>query len=433
MKTLNEIIKEAKEYSDNFEKYEKNSSTGIRPPVSSGPKARAFVEYILNECKQNGIELPSGLKGKEEFLSSFSEGAIEKKFSILKEKYNVERRSNEKKESLLKFAESLSEDGMDPKILSAFLEDKGLSEVDQDFIYNSYLVRCLVEANKEKQVENVNLESLSDEEIQSFSKEFLQKTIEKTEQEIDQRLLKNTLNNNRSIAAIIGVPGSGKSTFINKLKREGYISIDLDEIAVEIAKRNGIEVSACEGQIYREAGRVADAMAKEAMQQGYNIAVEKIGHSKEEIYQFTEKYVKMAEESGLSPSASLLLAHVPKETSTIRAAGRTMEQIEEGKPLRYYQDSEVYAKDNTSVYSYLDVLEDHLKGKKSVFSKLEMRIQDGLQAEDGNLKSLSYNETKREAYQQKQNDVAKLKQQEEEYAKRATLSGSTMQNGNTKI
>lgn len=389
--TFKEIVEKAREACKDEDKYEAQSHPGVKPPIASGPRARKFVKMVLEECEKNGIEIP--FVDKESFLAQFSDGSISKTFA----QKNWTRRSQEQRNQAHSFIRD--RDAQDGMVVTTFAESTELSDVDKEFLFESHVL--LIIAERETPSKNIEIPPLQDERKHSLAIEYLGNSIKKIEQELKRPIQKN-LGDERSIAAIIGVPGSGKSTFIEQLKRKGYIPMDLDQVAVNLANEYGVKISEYENVIYDQAGLIVDEMATEAMKLGYNIAVEKIGHTKSEVYGFTDKYVNSAREIGLKPKAELFCAHVSKEASTVRASARTVDQIMNGETLRYYKEDAVYNKDNTSLYTYLEILQEQLDtpmDKTPRFAVCELKVKEGVSANDGNIMSATYSEEERAKHQ----------------------------------
>lgn len=400
--TIDEIIKIASDRVKHLDRFSKDTGL-VRPTNLASPMASAFVAEFLTLCKANNIEF-TAQEQLDTFMSSkLTNQAIDEFFA----KGNFQRRTPEQKADLMKFAGKMAP--IDSKILGECTErglsnegsysEIGFSKRDEAFIYGASVVRDVVEESRKKAAgESGQIEIALDEAQQ---KDIALKMLRNQEQEAREKnrpLVKNCLEEekNRDIAIVIGAPGSGKSTYINELKNKGYVSIDLDDIAVEIASRLNVQVIDHEKAIYNLAGRIADIQAEESLRTGYNICVEKIGHSSSEIKGVAKHFAEIAEKQGLNTKNSLLCAHVAKETSVVRASQRTIEQIMGGKDLRYYKEEVIYGKDNAPLYTYLEILKDELQGSEpNIFESMRAVVCESGKQE---LSELELNESSRKRF-----------------------------------
>lgn len=415
--SIDEIIEKAVEEVKNLPRFAISDGL-VKSSNLASPRAQAFVVKFITLCEQNGVKLEI-----KENLESF----VQSKLSVQSiddffEKGNFQRRTLKQKAELIQFASGL--DLYSGQILCECVEkfndglyaEIGFSEKDKVFIYGSSIVRDTVVKNKKELVASSGEVDVFLDEVQQ--KEIAIKMIKNQEYEAannDRPLTKTLLEedkNNRKITIVIGAPGSGKSTFTNQLKADNYISIDLDDIAVEIASRLSIQVSDYEDKIYAIAKNIADIQACEAISLGYNICIEKIGHSSDEIKSVVKHFDDIVTKQGLNCKSSLLCSHVSKETSVVRSSQRTMDQIMQGKKLRYYDECAVYSKDNSSLYSYLELLKLELEGgDMPIFDSMKFFVSEGNRQE---LSSLELNEKNKKKYKDMIQDKFILKKYQEE-------------------
>ena len=154
---------------------------------------------------------------------------------------------------------------------------------------------------------------------------------------------------NQKMGIVCGLPGLGKSSiFINDLKRQGYLCVDLDDIAISISKRFGVPINkATSDNIYSLANMVHDTVVAQSMEKGYNIAIEKIGYDKKQITDITENMESIERQVGAklgrksTYKKSLLMAAGSSISSAESNSIRNAEQIFSGSDLRAYHYSEL--------------------------------------------------------------------------------------------
>lgn len=101
------------------------------------------------------------------------------------------------------------------------------------------------------------------------------------------------------IVLMVGVPGSGKSTFINKLKEKtsDFVIASSDNILEDIAKEKGITYNEAFDRYIKQAGNMFKMVIKDSLNQGKNVIIDR-----------TQVGVKARAEH---------LQHVPKEYSKV--------------------------------------------------------------------------------------------------------------------
>lgn len=418
MMTFREIVEEARLWAASNPEEIQTKTSSIRPEVSSLPETRAFVNKVLELCEANGIRIddPSKIISHADFSAQFKSSAVDNFY----QESGFKRRPMAAREELLGFASQVAGESKEGDLLRTFIpETDGLSAVDDDFMYKAHLVRSIAEQEQQKIVEPQSNFSILDYEIALLAEECYEIEIEKMKKNNGGQLLRNTENNNRSIAVIIGPPGAGKSSVKGALN-EGYFSVDLDDIAIYIKNKKRVDLNANKDPIYKCAEKISSIMMAKAFKDGFNVTVEKIGHSKEEIYWFTNKYKSIAEQEGCVPSADLYCVHTSNKASTVRAMNRTMNQIKYGTDLRFYSDIAVYGKDNSPAYAYLEVLKDQMLGESEpVFDSMMIRINEGLSEEEAVLDNLAYNNETREKKKEVISSIkhAQIQKQREDHAR----------------
>ena len=166
------------------------------------------------------------------------------------------------------------------------------------------------------------------------------------------------------VAIVCGMPALGKSSvFINNLKKQGYFSIDLDDIAVDIAKKFDVTIdSSTSGNIYKIANDVYNNLLQTAMSKNYNISVEKIGWTKGQIEGFANDIDKIANSIPSSIDKQygkkLLMAYGVAKDSMFNNAIRTSSQVFNGETIRGYSYKDLILSNNSPTYAYLEVLKD---------------------------------------------------------------------------
>jgi predicted ABC-type ATPase len=123
-----------------------------------------------------------------------------------------------------------------------------------------------------------------------------------------------------------GLGGAGKSTVLKKhlgVDTNDYVTINPDDVKEEMAKRGMVPkvagLSPMEGSalVHEESGDIANAMLREAEQQGYNIIQDITMSSTQTI----DRRLKEAAEHGYTKTHALFV-DIPVETSVTRAMGR---------------------------------------------------------------------------------------------------------------
>lgn len=185
---------------------------------------------------------------------------------------------------------------------------------------------------------------------------------------------------NPAMSIVCGLPGLGKSSiFINDLKKQGYLCVDLDDIAISLSKRFNVPINeSTSGNIYTLANLIHDNVVAQSMERGFNIAIEKIGYDKNQIISISDNMCKIANQVNNKTNnyyeynQSLLMAAGSSIASAESNSVRNAEQIFDKKDLRAYHYSDLIRNNNCTTYAYLSVLGDeYLRNRFS-----EIRISD---------------------------------------------------------
>ena len=205
-------------------------------------------------------------------------------------------------------------------------------------------------------------------------------------------------SDNPDVSIVCGLPGLGKSTiFINDLKKQGYMCVDLDEIAISISKKFGVQIDdKTSSDIYTLANLIHDSVVAQGMANGYNIAVEKIGYDKKQITSISDNLYKIADEVSsatrqyTSYKQSLLMAAGSSVKSAESNAIRNAEQIFSNSDLRAYHYADLIRNNNCTTYAYLDVISDAALRERFAKIKISDRVGcfEGLGMIDGKFVAL---------------------------------------------
>ena len=189
------------------------------------------------------------------------------------------------------------------------------------------------------------------------------------------------------MSIVCGLPGLGKSTiYINDLKKRGYLCVDLDDIAISLSRKFNVPINdATSGNLYSLAYMIHDSVVAQSMTYGYNIAIEKIGYTKQVIGSISDDMKKINQEVNLLTGKnmeygqSLLMAAGSSISSAESNSIRNAEQIFSGSDLRAYHYADLIRNNNCTTYAYLAVLSD--KAMRERFK--EVRISDRFGAYEG--------------------------------------------------
>jgi len=159
---------------------------------------------------------------------------------------------------------------------------------------------------------------------------------------------------------------NSKSVYSAQLQQRGYLNIDLDEIAKNIAFQKGIALNnQTSGTIYKMARFVRTSIIEQSMQRGYNISIEGVGSTKESIEAMADKVdeiegkVYPGKEKGKGIySKSLKMTASGAVKSANENALNTAEQIADGKMPCNEQFTTLLARKNGPEMAYLDLITD---------------------------------------------------------------------------
>ena len=188
---------------------------------------------------------------------------------------------------------------------------------------------------------------------------------------------------NPDMSIVCGLPGLGKSSiFINDLKKQGTLCVDLDDIAISISKRFNVPINdATSNDLYKLANMVHDTVVAQSMMQGYNIAIEKIGYDKKQITEISDNMYDIAGQVSditgkhLEYNQSLLMAAGSSVASAESNSIRNAEQIFSGSDLRGYHYASLLRNNNCTTYAYMSVLSD--ERLRSRFSQIRISDRQG--------------------------------------------------------
>lgn len=254
---------------------------------------------------------------------------------------------------------------------------------------------------KDGSVETMGQVQINGESVANIATHYIDEMVKKSYKKAmeDMHYAPIAQSNNPSMGIVCGLPGLGKSSiFINDLKKQGYLCVDLDDIAISISKKYGVPINeATSDNIYKLANMVHDSVVAQSMERGYNIAIEKIGYDKKQIVSISENMESISEQVGqkmgrdVNYSQSLLMAAGSSVASAESNSIRNAEQIFSGSDLRGYHYSSLIRNNNCTTYAYMAVLSDEEVRER--FS--EIRISDrvgcfeGLSMVDGKCVSLN--------------------------------------------
>ena len=206
--------------------------------------------------------------------------------------------------------------------------------------------------------------------IDSIASEVLQNLIKKSaEKGPEGHILPRK---NPSVSFVCGLPGLGKSSvYINDLKRQGVCCLDLDEMALDVARRYNVLLNdSNQSEIYKIASAIHDCALRKAINNNLDVAIERIGYNKEQIMSLSgnmDKIISAVREKtgrNVNYSYDLLMVAGTSVNSTINNSIRNAEQIFEGEEIRGYSYDQLLLNNDCTIFSYLDCLQNENVRKK---------------------------------------------------------------------
>ena len=210
--------------------------------------------------------------------------------------------------------------------------------------------------------------------VGEIAREQIEKKVAESLIRVNEGKLPIIRNPNPSVSIVCGLPGSGKSSvFVDDLTNRGYMTVDLDEIAIDICRTFGVEMTdAVIKSVYGLAGAISSSIITQSMARGYDICVEKIGQSSRLIDGIVKNLESLEAKTSIETGTnikyrkSLLMTACGSIDSAENNSIRNAEQIFRGEFLRTYDYTDLIFNNNCTTYSYIDLL-----GKPELISKFD--------------------------------------------------------------
>jgi signal recognition particle GTPase len=185
----------------------------------------------------------------------------------------------------------------------------------------------------------------SDSEIKQFATNYINNEI--------KRQIKNQGDNANGIFSyVLGTAGAGKSTTINKIVKNYYsFHADADAIKNKIAENFNCDIN--HYKMHETSKVIINELTNEAVKNGLNIIVEKIGDEPNKIFYRINELKQIAKENFKPFSSHLNIVHIDSELARIRNIDRLFNLLARGDLPRMVEDKKIKEWGENPFFSYM--------------------------------------------------------------------------------